>query len=172
MFELVKKFKKCLMTSINNINKEIKKRSRNISFKDVIYYFCILIGNNQSYDDVNANLKINNILNVSKTALIKYKKNIDCDFFIEINNCLLKHIYCDDNKRLLAVDGTIIVLEKSLKKYGFKMSRNGNYCITLISTRVQKEDSSGKFLFMDKKLSKKLIKYMRKLLNHTEDYYC
>ena len=50
MREIVESLKKTVVTSIN---KEINKRSRNISFKDVIYYPCLLIGNNQSPCGIN-----------------------------------------------------------------------------------------------------------------------
>lgn len=134
MLVLVKKFKKFLLKSINNISRGIKKRSRKILFKDIIYCSLLLIGNNQSYDEVNANLKINNILNVSKNALVKYKNNINYRLFDELNNRLLDYIYNNNNKRVFAVDSTIITLFKSLEKDSFSVSRNGNYCTAMIST--------------------------------------
>ena len=42
---LVKNLKKCVNLSIHKINKEIKIRSRKISFDDII----LVLGNNQSY---------------------------------------------------------------------------------------------------------------------------
>ena len=135
MHDVVKSLKKTVTSSISNINKEIKKRSRKISFKDVIYYSCLLIGNNQSYDDTNTILKVDNILDVSNAALIKYKNKIDCSYFNELNNDILDHIYNEfDVTRLIAVDGTNIVLDESLKEYNFKLSNNNHYCTALIST--------------------------------------
>lgn len=58
-------------------NKEIRKRSKENSFKDVIYYSMLLIGNDQSYDKINAILK----------------NNIHSNIFNNLNNQLLDYIY-------------------------------------------------------------------------------
>lgn len=135
MHNLVESLKKTLTTSINNIDREIKKRSRKISFKDVIYYSSLMIGNNQSYENVNVSLKIHKIINVTSVSLIKYKNKIDCSYFNNINDILLDHVYGNYNdKRLIAVDGTHIALNKTLHEYNYKLSRNSHYFSVLIST--------------------------------------
>lgn len=132
---IIKNFKKYLNKSTNKINKEIKKRSREISFKDVIYYSSLLIGNNQSYNEINGHLKIKNILNISTRALIKYKNGIYYSYFRKLNDGLINYIYKDDtHKRLLAADGINIFLHKLLEDFDFKVSRNKNYCTALIGT--------------------------------------
>ena len=103
-------------------------------FKDILYYSSLNVGNDQSYDLVKSYLKINGILDVSKNTLIKNKNKITFKHFESLNNDLLNHIYKKNNKRIIAVDGTYITLLKSLNKYGFKISTNGNYCIVLLST--------------------------------------
>jgi hypothetical protein len=64
----LKEFKNFLNTSINIINKEINIRFRKLSLKDIIYCLSLMIGNNKSYDIINASLKIDNIVNVSSRA--------------------------------------------------------------------------------------------------------
>ena len=131
---ILKKLKKTINTSINNINRKINIRNTKLSFKDIIYCTSLMIGNNQSYDIVNASLKINNIVDVSTRALINYKNNIHNTFFNKINNDLILFIYKECNHRIIAVDGTYVNLFKSLVNEGFNISRNKNYCISLIST--------------------------------------
>jgi hypothetical protein len=102
---------------INKTNKCIGKRnSRKISFRDIIYYSSILIGNNYSYANVNSHLKINHILNVSTMAIIKQKCALDYKYFENLNDAIIKFIYNDHEKRIIAVDGTNINLPKALKR--------------------------------------------------------
>ena len=70
----IKMFKRCTHSSIEKINNELKFRSDNkVFFRDIIYYSSISIGNDLSFDMVNTQLKINNILDVSKTMLVDKK---------------------------------------------------------------------------------------------------
>ena len=96
--DTIKTFKNYLCNLITKINNNIKFRSnRKIGFKDIIYYASLIIGNNDSYDIVNSKLKICNILDVSKNALIKQKNNLEYKYINQLNNGLLAHIY-DSNK--------------------------------------------------------------------------
>jgi len=69
---IIKLFKIHLNKSLNKINKSLKMDPRQrILFKDIIYYYSYMIGNNFSYDLVNSKLKIDNILDVPKKSLVK-----------------------------------------------------------------------------------------------------
>jgi Transposase DDE domain len=133
--DVIKKFKMCLYTSIEKINNSIGTRSDSqIFFRDILYYSSLIIGNNQSYNIINTQLKINNILNVSKNALVKQKNNLEYNHIDTLNNDLLNYIYESNNPRIIAVDGTYITLLKKFEKYGFTTSKNDDYCIALLST--------------------------------------
>jgi hypothetical protein len=132
---VVKAFKKCINDAIIKINSSIKRRSdARLNFKDIVYYLTYINGTGESYDMANSQLKIRNILHVSKNTLIKRKNETSYEHFLTLNNMLLDHIYIDSNKRIIAIDGTHIDLVKSLSDDGFKISTNGNYCTALIST--------------------------------------
>ncbi len=118
---------------IKNIDDEITTRKRSISFKDVIYYSSYRIYNNYSYNIANSHLKIKNILDVSKTALINKKNNIDCKYFKQLNKELIDCIYKNHTQRILAIDGSRINLLESLNT-NYKLSSNRNYTSALISS--------------------------------------
>jgi hypothetical protein len=131
----IKLFKIHINKSLNKINRSLNIDPRQrIIFKDIIYYCSYMIGNNLSYDITNAHLKLHNILNISKKSLIKNRNNVPFYYFNLLNKHLIDFIYKNTNKRIIAVDGSCIVLLKSLQKENFKVSTNGNYCTALIST--------------------------------------
>jgi hypothetical protein len=131
----IKSFKKSFLYFVKKINKNIKSRTdKKVKFKDIIYCLSLHVGNNQSYDLINSYLKISNVLNVSTNTLIKNKNRINFKHFQNLNNELVNYIYKKEEKKIVAVDGTYIVLLKTLNKDGFKISKNGNYCIALLST--------------------------------------
>ena len=162
---ILKNLKKNINMSIDNINKEINIRSRKLSFRDIIYCSSLMVTNNQSYDIINASLKINNIVDVSTCALIKYKNGIHNTYFNEINKNMISFIYEGQKNRIIAVDGTYINLLKSLINDGFKLSRNGNYCISLISTLfdVEREIPINYKLFINNSERDALIKQFKYL---------
>jgi hypothetical protein len=92
METLIKNLKNCINSSINKIDKEIKIKARNISLQVIFYYSYSATGNNQSCDEANTNLKINNILDVISMASVKYKNNINKLFFEKLNEDVLMHI--------------------------------------------------------------------------------
>jgi hypothetical protein len=165
--QTIKDFKNFLNSTPKNINNQIKKRKDvKINFKDIIYYSSLLISNGYSFDSVNSYLKIKNILDVSQVALIKRKNNLNSEYFNDLNNNLLGYIYSDDDKKILAMDGTYIVILLSLSKENIKVSRNGNYCIALISTimDIEKEIPINYSLFKNLNEREALI-YQLKYLN-------
>src|SRR5437868_9091578 len=111
LVDTIKSFRKCLYTSMKKINNCIHNRIDGIiNFKDIIYYSSIMIGNDHSYDSINAHLKIKNILDISKNALVKRKNNLDPQYINSLNNDLLNHIYNSDKPRIIGIDGTYILI--------------------------------------------------------------
>jgi Transposase DDE domain len=161
--DTIKIFKKLIIKSINKINKNLGARiDKKFHFKDIVYYSSILNGNGYSYDYVNSLLKIHNIANVSKNTLVKNKNKIYYEHFNDLNNYLLNFIYKDNSPRLIAVDGTYIILLKNLYNDGFKPSKNENYCIALLSTLfdIDKEIPINYGLFKNLNERKGLIKQL------------
>ena len=95
-----------------------------------------------SYNLSISSLIIDNVIpNVSKTAFILKLKLIDCTYFIQLNNIIIKFFYDivdknNDNNdkkiRFLAIDGSKVNFKKSLYKE-FKLSKNKNYTTGNIS---------------------------------------
>jgi len=127
-------FKRILIHLIKKINNKLKSRVDKVaSFRDIIYYSSLIVGNNSTYDIVNSELQIHNILNVSKKTLITTKNKLDNKYIGELNDGLIKHIYESVEKRIIGIDGTNICLLKSLQD-DFQISSNGKYCNVLINT--------------------------------------
>ena len=76
---------------------------------------------------------MNNITNVTTTAIIKRRNEIVADKFLEVNDSLINYIYSDNKPRILTVDGTQITMSKSLSKYGYKDSKNKMCSVGFIS---------------------------------------
>jgi hypothetical protein len=162
----IKMFKTCLYNSVKKINNHIKSRNDKIvQFRDIIYYSSISIGNGYSYDLVNSHLKINNILDVSKNTLIKHKNKLDHVHILTLNDSLLEYVYDTNNRRIIGVDGTYIILLKMLHEYGFNISSNDNYCIALLSTLfdIEKEMPINYSLFKNKDERKGLLEQLKYL---------
>ena len=126
-------FSKLLRTNIISEEETIEGRHRKITFTDIIYCITHLSLNN-SYYITNMNMFINNILDVSVSALIKKRDTISSKHFKLINECLLNKIYKYGNVRILGVDGTYIPLSIELKNEGFSTNPNNTYCIALLSS--------------------------------------
>jgi len=130
MVSFIEDFKKV----INEINNRLVKRNtKQIYFGDIIYYSCVHIRNGYSYDVINAYLTADNILNVSKNAMIKNKNNLELKYLDELNEKMLLRVSNKTTPRFIAVDGSYIYLSKKFSEYGYKISSNKYYCITLMS---------------------------------------
>lgn len=138
------KFKNFINSNITKINKHNTRTTANITFKDVIYYTCQIIGNNISYDLENTQLQIEDILNVSKSSLIYNKKKFDHEHFTTLNDSIVEYMYSENKPRILAVDGTYVILSKKLNEYGFEFqNEKKEYCQALISTIFDVEKNSN-----------------------------
>jgi len=123
------KFFKSIMDTINSI---VVDKKRTIKFKDILYCCLYMNGSSCSYSLANINMGINNIIDVSDTAL-KNKRNVyNYIYFKQISDTLVNFIYNDiDMPRIIAVDGTYIPLLIKLQRYGFRTLINDTYCTGL-----------------------------------------
>ena len=72
---------------------------------------------------------------ITSTAFIKKRNNIPNEYFLDINNSFINHIFKNNNKpRTYGVDGSFINLFKNFDKYNFMYaSLNETYCQGIIS---------------------------------------
>src|SRR5579883_1775380 len=120
-------------------NDNIENRDNIIGFMDIMYCICFMsLGN--SYSITNMNMRYNNILTVTNSALAKKRNSIEISHFKLINDNLLKYIYSSGEKRIIGVDGTHIPLSIKLKEHGFKSTINDNYCNVLVSSLFDVEN--------------------------------
>jgi hypothetical protein len=83
---------------IKRINKN--KENNKLNFRNILYSSSHII-NNSSIDIVRSNLEIDDIIDVSKNAIIKKRNNISTYEHIKsLNNSLLSHIYDPSNNLL------------------------------------------------------------------------
>lgn len=136
----IKNIQKILKSSINNINQQIIVRERKLNFNEILYGSIFKCMNNSSYQDVSSQINLDFIkrnvnTTISKTAFINKKNAIPNEYFLDINNNIIEHIFNIDNKpRIYGVDGSFINLFKSFDKYGFQYaSSNKTYCQGIIS---------------------------------------
>lgn len=138
--EIISNFKNKINHLINDVNQIIVERSSKIiNFQDILFLYCLKIGNDDSFDAVNAKLKIKNIIDVSKNALIKSVNKLDPTHISYINSNLLDYVFDSDKKRYIIVDGSHLILLKDLNKDNFRLSDDGNYCTCLLSALIDME---------------------------------
>ena len=127
------KFFKSTIDALDNIFYDKKQI---ITFKDILYCCLYMNGLSCSYSLTNINMYMNDIIDVSNTALKNKRDTYSYIYFKQICNTLLDFIYNDNNNtsRIIAVDGTNIPLSINLKKYGFSTSVNNTYCRGLVSS--------------------------------------
>lgn len=92
-------------------------------------------GSSCSYSLANINMCMNDIIDVSDTAL-KNKRNAICYIhFKKVSHTLLDFIYQENNNpRIIGVDGIYIPLSIKLEKFGLQTSTRNTYCIGLVSS--------------------------------------
>lgn len=127
-------FSKFVRLTIEDINDEIPQKTREITFKDVVYCCLYMNGSSCSYSLANINMCMNDIIDVSDTALKKRRNVFDYIYFKQITDTLLDFIYQDDTPRIVGVDGTYAPLSIELQEDGFKPSPKNTYCSCLISS--------------------------------------
>jgi hypothetical protein len=128
-------FSKFLKTTIETISNKISDKTKIITFKDIIYCCLYMNGSSCSYSLANINMCMNDIIDVSDTALKKKRNSFDYSYFKQISDNMINFIYENDNNpRIIAVDGTYIPLSINLQNYGFQTSQKSTYCIGLISS--------------------------------------
>ncbi len=131
--KVIENFKIYINQVSSYLNSKTSTRERKVSFKDIVYFLSYKNNRNLSYDITNSFLKYKNVLDVTKSAIIKKISNVDYFYFELLNQNLLDFIYGDYKQRYIAVDGSGINLNATLNKDGFKLDNNGNYCTALLS---------------------------------------
>lgn len=128
-------FCKFFKSTVDDINIETSCKTKIITFKDILYCCLYMNGNSCSYSLANMNMDMNDIIDVSDTALKNKRNMISYIHFKHISDTLINFIYNnDDSPRIIGVDGTYIPLSIKLKEYGFKESARSTYCIGLVSS--------------------------------------
>lgn len=113
----VKLFVDYIRQLMNKLNKDfMNQTNQTLSLKDVVYYCSMMVSNNYSFNMIDSHLKIEKIIQISKNSLIRTKKKLDSDYILNMNNKLIDYIYKDNERRILAVDGSNIELLACLKK--------------------------------------------------------
>jgi uncharacterized protein YoxC len=143
--DIMTNLKYTINKTLNDFNDFIFKRDRLLDFNSVFLFICKYnSSDSNSYNLSISSLIIDNVIpNVSKTAFILKLKLIDCTYFIQLNNIIIKFFYDiifvdknNDNNdkkiRFLAIDGSKVNFKKSLYKE-FKLSKNKNYTTGNIS---------------------------------------
>jgi hypothetical protein len=131
----LKKLSVAIKNKINLIDNEITQRKRKVAFKDILFQMCLYNSdNNKSNASALSDLKIKTTINVSKTAILKKRKNITPLILQKLNNLMLDLIYTNNLPRFIAVDGSTLNVSKKLALEGFKMNDNRTYCHVHISS--------------------------------------
>lgn len=132
-----------ISTSINDKQKNVFKRSHNLTLSDLFYFMCVVNVTNFSYKHVIDKTIASNLINYSITdsATTKRKNKISYEFFNQNNSDLLECVY--DNisvleeeqyeYRLLGVDVSIFHVEESFTKDNVIKSNNNHCCKLLLS---------------------------------------
>ena len=120
--------------TVNYYNDLVIKRTRKIKLADILYLLVRKTATGNSFDKMICEMQIYKYNSASKQAFIKKRSVLPDNLFLNINDTILKEVIYKTNKpRIIAVDGTNIVLDKKLNKFGFKFNSKENYCTALIS---------------------------------------
>ena len=140
-------FIRLIRDSVSEINnKFIKRKSKKIGFNEVLW-FSINLLNSQSQAIVLNDMKLDGILNVSESSLCKQRLDVNYDIRDEKNNVTCKNkvlkymdflndkildfIYKNEEPQFIAIDSSIINVNKALIKDGYK--QKGEHCCARLS---------------------------------------
>ena len=134
-FEKLATFCKFFRATIESINNDASSKTKKITFKDILYCCLYMNGSSCSYSLANINMCMNDIIDVSDTAIKNKRNAIDYIHFKKVSDTLLDFVYQENNnQRIIGVDGTYLPLSIELKKFGFQTSGRNTYCIGLVSS--------------------------------------
>lgn len=140
--------KEKLNNLVGEINSQICKRTRKISFKDILYFSSIKNLSNDGDQKVICQLKNSNLtdatsripFNVNDKSIRKWIDKIDCEFITQINNMLINYLYGNEEKYRS-------IFRKMLERWGPKRYQKENdYSILL---KKELANSSRRFLAVD-----------------------
>lgn len=123
-----------ILTQLNAIGDEIFKYQSRICFKDLFYIIlCANTSNNASYSKAINDAVTDEILKVSKSAIIQKRQKCESSHFKQLNDKILEFIYSDTVTRILGTDGTFVYTVISLANEGITKSNNNNSCKVLVN---------------------------------------
>lgn len=113
---------------IEKTGNKIFKYNSKIKFKDLFYIICRANENKQaSYIKAINKARMDGLMNVKKSAIIKKRAKCNDIYFKQFNNDIIDFIFKETTCRLLATDGTIFYVEEKLKDK-LPLSNNNNCC--------------------------------------------
>jgi hypothetical protein len=138
----IKNLKLIMNEFTNNLDNECFAYNSDLNFTDIMYCISKSVSNSWSSTTTCQHLKDKHIAHVTNAAINNKRKNINYKYFKLFYESLLDIVNVDINKfsnnirvkYLYAVDGTKINFFKQLAKDDFDLSKNGNYCKTLMNT--------------------------------------
>ena len=118
----------------DQVNSQIIERKRKLDFRSIFFILNLVNVDNKSYNYVCTKLKTINI-DVSKTAILQKRDNIDYKYFVELSHKLLDSYYniLSIPHTIFAIDGSQSSLPYELSEEGYKLTKKGKYCKGLIS---------------------------------------
>jgi hypothetical protein len=135
--KILKKVQNFLNEQFDIIDKKTIKRSRKIKTKDIFFTLLQMVQNHLSYSEANCRTKISQDIDFSPQAInTKIINGNYSKHFKELNQTLIQFFYSQTHrtKRIMAVDGSKVRMDKSLNKNGFILMRNKKTTQGLIST--------------------------------------
>src|SRR5437016_5249897 len=128
-------FSKFFRSIVERISDELSDNTKIITFKDILYCCLYMNGNSSTYSLANIHMCMNDIINVTDTALKNKRDTFNYIYFKQISDTILNYTYEDDEtSRLIGIDSTYVPLSIELKEYGFQPSIRKTYCIGLVSS--------------------------------------
>lgn len=126
-----------IITNHVNDSWDFIKRSRKITPADILYLLTQKNYSGNSYDIILSSAKFDNIVNISKQALIKKRSLVPITFFTSLNKKLVNEIYKDGERKIVAFDGSQINLKRELHSEGYKLSDNKLYAVGMLSSAYE-----------------------------------
>ena len=130
----INKIRATINSFCNQVNSQIIERTCKLDFRTMFFILNLVNVEDKSYTYVCAKIKTVNI-NISKTAILKKRDNIDYKYFVKLSHTLLELYYSilSTPHMIFAIDGSQSSLPYELSKEGYKLTKKGEYCKGLIS---------------------------------------
>jgi len=131
----IKNIKTILKNFSDNTDKKVLKRNRELNFKKILLFLTNIVTNDHSCSIALSELKSKDIINATKQAIIKKRNNNDSKYFKQLHLKLVDYIDNNDvTRKIFAVDGSQLSINKKLQNDGFRLTKRKTYCKALLST--------------------------------------